>query len=902
MTPLLEQFLSESRDFLQGIAEKLMLLEGAPADKELMNELFRLVHTFKGNSGLFQFPELTNVLHAGEDLLDAIRNDQGAFSREHADRLLDAMDFVSMLCDEIETDEAIGTSESADSIRLAESLRRIIPATPEKQVPTPGANSIAASVARPVDHGGIDSWTIDSIPEAARMGAYRDSENEGLFLVTYTPKEGCFYQGDDPFYLAQRTPNLVWGGISSREPWPKLGELDAYRCVLVFRILTTAFREELLEHYRYVLEQVQIVQVCPLTLALPKGDLNGGPIYEDFVSEALGYLDEGRVPTLETAAKAMLELSNPDLWLSSALRWLLMVIEKEPGNIPALKALVESLDGLQPPHWKEIVAGNGDTGVPPGLRLVPASILPSLDPAFSESAKGIVAIQKGILGLSDGAPWQPGRIRAAAATISACLKAHGNLDPLESLEVALTAALAANSGAPLVAWLDGHSDLTAGVEKQGSTPAALALQGTPPSSSDQAAGTEPVMRQVEGELKYGRRAEDSPNGPKSLKVDQVKVDRLMNLIGEMVVSKNALPYLAGRAENVFGVRDLSREIKAQYAVINRIAEEMQDAIMQVRMMPVSFVFQRFPRLVRDTSRKLGKEVALVLDGEDTEADKNIIEALGDPLVHIVRNSLDHGFELPEARRSAGKPAAGTLTIRASQESDRVLIEIRDDGKGIDPDIIKRKAYEKGLIDEATLDRLTDQEALNLVFAPGLSTATVVSDLSGRGVGMDVVRTAVDKVNGSIHLESELGKGTRICLSLPLSMAVTNVMIIESDGQVFGIPMDCVVETVRVPQSRIMTIKKSQATVLRGRIVALKSLNSILGISTPPVANADGELAVLVVRVGEESIGLLVDNFRETVDVILKPMVGILSGLSVYAGSALMGDGSVLMVLNIKGVM
>jgi two-component system chemotaxis sensor kinase CheA len=350
------------------------------------------------------------------------------------------------------------------------------------------------------------------------------------------------------------------------------------------------------------------------------------------------------------------------------------------------------------------------------------------------------------------------------------------------------------------------------------------------------------------------------------------------------------------------VRDLSREIKAQYAVINRIAEEMQDAIMQVRMMPVSFVFQRFPRLVRDTSRKLGKEVNLVLEGEETEADKNIIESLGDPLVHIVRNSLDHGFELPEVRRAAGKPSAGTLTIRASQESDRVVIEISDDGKGIDPTVIKQKAYEKGLIDEAALERLSDQEAVNLVFASGFSTMEVVSDLSGRGVGMDVVRTAVEKVNGTVVLESEKGKGTRLRLSLPLSMAVTNVMIVESDGQTFGMPMDSVVETVRVPRSAIRTIKKNLATVLRGRIVPLKSINTLLGLDVPPKANAEDELAVLVVRVGDESVGLMVDDFRETVDIILKPMAGVLAGLSAYSGSALMGDGSVLMVLNVKEIL
>ena len=371
----------------------------------------------------------------------------------------------------------------------------------------------------------------------------------------------------------------------------------------------------------------------------------------------------------------------------------------------------------------------------------------------------------------------------------------------------------------------------------------------------------------------------------------------MNLIGEMVVAKNALPYLANRAETVFGVRDLSREIKAQYAVINRVAEEMQDTIMQVRMMPVSFIFQRFPRMVRDISRKLDKEVELVLEGESTEADKNIIEALSDPLIHIVRNSLDHGLEMPEIRLAAGKSATGKLVIRASQESDRVLIEIIDDGKGIDPDVIKNKAYEKGLIDEATLERISDQDAVNLVFAAGFSTADVISDLSGRGVGMDVVRSAVEKVNGTVGIESEKGKGTRLFLSLPLSMAVTNVMIIESSQQIFGVPMDLVVETVRVPRMQMRTIKQKQTTVLRGRIVPLLSLNDLLAKNEPQLPNEDDEFATLIVRIHGEHVGILVDDFRETADIILKPMIGILGGLPGYSGTALLGDGSVLMVLN-----
>jgi two-component system chemotaxis sensor kinase CheA len=373
----------------------------------------------------------------------------------------------------------------------------------------------------------------------------------------------------------------------------------------------------------------------------------------------------------------------------------------------------------------------------------------------------------------------------------------------------------------------------------------------------------------------------------------------MDLIGEMVVAKNSLPYLAERAEKIYGQRELAREIKAQYAVINRIAEDMQHGIMQVRMLPVGTVFQRFGRLVRDISRKLGKEVQLVIEGEDTEADKNVIEPLADPLIHILRNSLDHGIEMPEARRAAGKPAGGTIRIHAHQESDRVVIEITDDGAGVDPARVRAKAIERGLIPEERAATLSDEDAVQLIFLPGFSTAEAISDLSGRGVGMDVVRNAVERINGNVELSSVKGKGTTLRLSLPLSMAVTNVMLIESAGRRFGVPMDLIVETVRVHTDDIHQFKNARTTVLRGRVVSLRALNDLLALPAEPVRNAEGEVAVLVVRIGNENAGLVVDNFQGTSDIILKPLEGVLAGLTGFSGTALMGDGGVLMVLNPK---
>ncbi len=384
---------------------------------------------------------------------------------------------------------------------------------------------------------------------------------------------------------------------------------------------------------------------------------------------------------------------------------------------------------------------------------------------------------------------------------------------------------------------------------------------------------------------------------KVLKVEQSKIDRLMDLIGEIVVAKNALPYLANKAEDIYGSRELAREIKAQYTVINRIVEEMQDSIMQVRMMPVSFIFQRFPRLVRDIARKLAKEVDLQISGEQTEADKNIIESLADPLIHIIRNSLDHGLETPSERLSQGKPAVGVLKITAKQESDRVLIVIADDGRGINPKVIKQKAWEKQLITEEQLEKLSDHEAIQLIFAPGFSTAEAITDLSGRGVGMDVVKNAVQKVGGTVHLQSQFGQGTQLTLSLPLSMAVTNVMVVGSDQQIFGIPMDLIVETVRLPIQAVRHIKQQLTTVLRGRLIPLLSLNQLLGIAKPQQLNDEQEHALLVVKTKGEVLGVLVDDFFEVIDIILKPLPGELSKMPLYAGSALLGDGSVLLILN-----
>jgi two-component system chemotaxis sensor kinase CheA len=500
----------------------------------------------------------------------------------------------------------------------------------------------------------------------------------------------------------------------------------------------------------------------------------------------------------------------------------------------------------------------------------------------SPTAARILESQRTILGLPTPAGELAMRLESVAQTVANLLAAEGRraADSV-SWSTAVDAALVQDDVAPVLDILDQWL-----LDDRASAAAAM------PAAGDQARRRPEAGDHLSQEIRQASRV---------LKVDQAKIDTLMNLIGELVVSKNSLPFLARRAEQVYGSREMGREIKDLHAVVDRLAQEMQGAIMAVRMLPVSEVFDRFPRLVRDVARKLGKHIDLVIEGADTAADKNIIEGLGDPLLHIVRNSIDHGIELPDERDAMGKPSQATVLLRAFQESDQVIIEVVDDGRGIDPEKIKASALAKGILDEERAARLTDQEAVNLVFTPGFSTAAQVSDLSGRGVGMDVVVNGVEKAGGSVGITSTKGQGTTVRLSLPLSMAVTRVMVVEAGGgMLFGIPMDHIAETVRIHRGAVRCFKQSEAFVLRDAIVPLIRLDRLLGIESS-VWFGDGseEDAVLVVRIGGCLLGLMVDHFREGMDIILKPFDGILSGIHGYSGSALLGDGRVLLVLNLK---
>ncbi len=385
-----------------------------------------------------------------------------------------------------------------------------------------------------------------------------------------------------------------------------------------------------------------------------------------------------------------------------------------------------------------------------------------------------------------------------------------------------------------------------------------------------------------------------------LRVDVERVDAIVKLTGELTVAKNAIGHATLLAQTGSDPRALAMMLKDQHAILDRLVIELQRLVLGIRVLPLRNAFQRFPRLVREISETLGKPVKLVTEGDATEADKVVVESLFEPLLHTLRNALDHGVESPAERLTAGKPAIATITMRARRSGDHVIVEIEDDGRGIDVEKIRRLAADRELMDAEALAVLTDEEVIDLIFAAGFSTAEKITDLSGRGVGMNVVRTNVEKLGGSANLSSRPGHGATVRLKLPFSVMMTRVMTVEAGGQTFGIPLDNVVETARVTRDGISWVGAARAFVLRDRTIPVIGLAQTLGVQGKQ--QSAHEANIVVVTLGGHLGSLEVDRFGDRMDIMLRPLDGLLSGMPGVAGTSLLGDGTVLIVLDLQDLL
>lgn len=383
----------------------------------------------------------------------------------------------------------------------------------------------------------------------------------------------------------------------------------------------------------------------------------------------------------------------------------------------------------------------------------------------------------------------------------------------------------------------------------------------------------------------------------SIRVDYEKLDHLMNLIGELLINRNRYAMIAKNLESnaaEIDIASVAQDLSETTYAMSRVSDDLQDTLMKVRMLPVSSVFSRFPRLVRDLSRKVNKEVELVFEGEETELDKSIIEAINDPLMHLIRNSVDHGIEDAETRAALGKPAVGTVTLRAYHKGNSVVIEIEDDGKGIDPDKMREVAVNKGIITPEEARNLTDREATELIFAPGFSSAKVVTDISGRGVGMDVVRTNIKNLKGNIAIHTVPGQGTRFTLSLPLTLAIIEALMIKMGNQMYAIPLDAVATTTKLESKILTSINGRKAVTLRGEVLGIVDLGELLNL--PETLNND-IISVVILQDNDRRIGLVVNQLLDRQEIVIKPLGMYLNNIQGLSGASIMGDGSVVLILD-----
>ncbi|MBI4911319.1 MAG: chemotaxis protein CheA [Acidobacteria bacterium] len=572
----------------------------------------------------------------------------------------------------------------------------------------------------------------------------------------------------------------------------------------------------------------------------------------------------------------------------------------------------------------EALKGSGAAGpaIPPATQAAPTDLpggLEALDPGTRSAIR--TALAEGGPLLVVQAEFQPGMLRTAFGPagllptaglvgnlvhVASPVRGEPTLETFEPESVYLDMVLVIRPSeglARIKQLFSGFQNVTftfhplgmeGGPEPQAALPEAPAVEATPREGGGSPSTADPG----------GRKAPE--RGPEkgtsdTIRVSQAKLDGFMNTVAELIISKTMISHLVERlaAESRGGrVEPLAKELNQASAYLDQVSKEVQAAVLGIRMVPIRTIFSKFPRMIRDLAKSSGKKIELQIFGEDTEIDKSLIEELGDPLIHLIRNAADHGVEMPEARARAGKNETGTVVLRARHEGDSVIVEIEDDGKGIDPGVMRAKAVEKGLISVERADAMSDEEARELVFLPGFSTAKEVSDISGRGVGMDVVRSNVRKLNGNVSIQSAVGKGSIFTLRLPLTLAIIDALLMRAGGQVFALPGTSVEETILVPPATVASLTRRQAINLRGEVLGVTRLGDLLRFDAEAGGPQEGEeLPVVVVSSSGRRMGLIVDAFLRRQEVVIKPLAPYLASLPGISGASIMGDGGVVLILD-----
>lgn len=908
MNPLLEQFLLEARENLAFIDQNIEHIGGD--DPELLNSVFRAAHTLKGGSGIVGFEAVKRITHHAEDLLDMLRSGKLEFRPVMIESLFNAFDEVVNL---IEAAEECGDIVEADEARIdeiAEELSALMGKTTEVQAwscPFRLANDVERVVNIPMPF--IRQYW-QKIP--FKLGEINEEfcAKEQLYAIVFDLDESCMVYGNDPVYTLSLIGDKVLGIHSCMGENASKALLSGFDDPdgLLLRLSMTAFvyasYEEISDALFNFIDELTFIPLDLVTLLQINEGESGHAldVLKELSSECSVAIDSMNRLAISEKINNTLPLIGKDTLQSAQLRrvdeLLNTVADADLGNLKSFFA--------QLPQGNVYVYDDISNDVPATVSVesvsVPVSTVMQMNESERVQLKAILTQQLQTLELVD----DDASMQRVISILENNLKPYiqDMPDSFASKEAVMEWLRCEISGEKKSATPASESvtvyEAPVVQEPSAQVPAdvvqkpAVVQTYTPPVEKAAPAVSAVVDRDESDNLVVS-----SKKGVigKTVKVDQESIDHLMNVVGELLVAKNSLPYLADGVHKMTA-EVIKRAIMEKYTFINRLAEQLQDLIMSMRMLPISYVFDRYPKLVRDISKNMNKKVTLSMDGGETKLDKNMIEMLADPMIHIMRNSLDHGIEMPDIRIQKGKDAEGRITLNAYAQSDKIIIEIRDDGAGINIDRVVQKVLEKNLLTLEQVEAMNDDEKAALVMLPGLSTAETISEYSGRGVGMDVVRKSIEGFGGNIRIKTVPNQGTTIYLSIPVSLAVTSLLHVTMSGVHYGFPMDSVSETVKIEHSQIEYLQNEPFIYLRGEVIPLLFAKNMLDED----ALENKALPVVVLSIKGNLLAVVVNELLGQLDVVQKPLEGIMEQHPIFSGTALLGNGQIIMAIDPIGIL
>ncbi len=862
---LLGDFITETNEHLDEVEQNLLQLESTPEDVGLLNELFRSIHTIKGSSEYLGMERIAELSHKLENLLDLLRRGQRAVERGIVDLLIAVRDRIAELLEDI-------TSQRTESRSIDDLVARI-----ESYVSAPPTTEPPALTAKSMEE---DSAPTPPVSTEAPLAVYEEVYDKELFAIFTQQLEsglGALASLSEKIESGHETASLLSACLDH------LRRLRSSANYMEYDALRSTYDQWIDEVDAIVhrLSDGETVEWSSWVEKVMRSKMER--VHHFFAAPAKG--------SAVDAAPAVIEEMEPE---TAAVPIPVSEQESAPAAPPAMAAIELASD-------------------PVGLDLAGEV---TETPAFEAGS----AEEQGLLSRLESAFDAKMQEVAGTAVVSST-----NLDVVRELlsdEESLAAALEGLAVQPSAGPPAGSAgDIESFLFSEGEAPKEprRVLQPKPLAQMIEKTADESFspIDEDEGRGRYqmGRRQTDKFRErlqKQSIRVDAAKIDTLMNQVGELVVTRASFNQLHGEMRELMLMMKLNQKtettemqlIKRLTSRINdttmslaRITSELQDNVMKVRMLPIAQLFSRYPRVVHDLVRNTNKQVSLEIHGEETELDRMVIEQISDPLIHIIRNAVDHGIEPAKERVRRGKPETGTLKLEAYPEGNYVVIEVSDDGRGIDPDFIKAKALSKGFIQPEEADRMGEEELLGLIMRPGFSTADEVTTTSGRGVGMDVVKDNIEKLNGTIETQSTPGTGTLFRIKIPLTLAIIPALLVHVAGEIFTIPLSAVDETIRIRPNEISSIEGMEVYYLRETTLPLIRIAQVLKMDAPaPVGN---EVFVVVVNTGNRQAGLVVDKLRGREEVVIKPLEDYLQEKSGFSGATILGDGSISLILDVS---